>query len=189
MDIFTADKTATACFTGHRIIGKADLTRVQQGLDTTISSLIEKGILFYMSGAALGFDTLAAKSVLKAREHNPDVKLIMVLPCLNQDERWKEADKKVYRSLLTSADKVIYVSKQPYFDGCMEKRNSYLTEHSGVCVSYMKHGRSGTSQTVRMARECGLTVINLAENIRGVQMAYSRTPIPLRPIELQVGYN
>jgi hypothetical protein len=45
----------------------------------------------------------------------------------------------------------------------MAKRNLHLVESSGVCVAYMKHGRSGTAQTVRLARERGLTVVNLAE--------------------------
>ena len=86
----------------------------------------------------------------------------MVLPCFDQSERWKTADKQALKHLIANADKVKYVSEQPYFDGCMEKRNRYLVENSGVCVAYMKHERSGTSQTIRFARERGLTVINLA---------------------------
>ena len=164
------DKKKIACFTGHRKIRGADLRHIQEKLDNIISDLIKKGVLYYMSGGAVGFDTLAAHAVLKAREFNSEVKLIMVLPCVNQDSRWSEAEKKAYRCLLDNADKIIYVSEQPYFDGCMQKRNLYLTGHSGFCVAYMTHGRSGTSQTVRFSRERGLTVINLADNIKGVRI-------------------
>lgn len=158
------DKSETACFTGHRIIAGAEIDHIRDKVSETIKDLIGKGVFHFLAGGAVGFDTLTAQAVLKVREQNPNVKLIMVLPCSNQESRWREADKQVYRYLLDNADKIIYVSEQPYFDGCMEKRNSFLVEHSAVCVAYMKHGRSGTSQTVRMARERGLTVINLAEN-------------------------
>jgi uncharacterized phage-like protein YoqJ len=160
-------KQKTASFTGHRSIKRTDISQLQKELDATISGLIGKGVLFFMSGGAVGFDTLAANAALKAREHNPSVKLILALPCTNQDSRWREADKQAYRHLLDNADEIIYVSEQPYFDGCMAQRNLYLIEHSSVCIAYMTHGRSGTSQTVRMARERGLTITNLAEHMRG----------------------
>jgi len=153
----------TACFSGHRNIAEKDLPRLMQRLDETIESLIERGVVFYGAGGAIGFDTLASLAVLKYRKRNPAVKLILVLPCANQDERWSKTDKQTYRHLLNGADKIKYVSERPYFDGCMEARNLHLVQNSGVCVAYMKRARSGTSQTVRLAREHGLTVINLVD--------------------------
>ena len=153
----------TACFTGHRQINEKDLPRLTQRLDETIAELIRQGVIYFGNGGCYGFDYIAALAVLKARKQNQDVKLIMVLPCFDQDERWSNADKQVFKHILEQADKIKYVSEKPYFDGCMAKRNLHLVENSGVCVAYMKHGRSGSSQTVRLARERGLTVINLAE--------------------------
>ena len=153
-----------ACFTGHGNILNVELPQLMKRVEETISGLIGQGVINFLSGGAMGFDTLAAFAVLTAKKKNPAVKLMMALPCLNQDERWKAADRQTYRHLLDSADEVVYVSEQPYFDGCMEQRNMYLVQQSGVCIAYMKRGRSGTSQTVRLAREHELTVINLAEN-------------------------
>lgn len=155
-------KHKTVCFTGHRTLSSTEITHIRERVSETIAELIKQVAVFFMSGGALGFDTITAQEVLKVKKHNPHIKLIMVLPCVNQELRWNEADKQTYRFLLENTDEVVYVSEQPYFDGCMEKRNLYLVEHSGICVAYMKHGRSGTSQTVRMARERGLTIINLA---------------------------
>ncbi|MDR0905250.1 MAG: SLOG family protein [Oscillospiraceae bacterium] len=132
-------------------------------LEETITGLIRRGVVCFGSGGAIGFDTLAAQAVLKQRETNPAVKLIMVLPCREQDAKWSASDKREYKRLLDSADKVVCLAEH-YYDGCMAKRNLHLVENSGVCVAYMKHGRSGTAQTVRLARERGLTVVNLAEN-------------------------
>lgn len=158
------NREKVCCFTGHRIIAKADLPHIKQRLDETIAELIGQGIVFFGSGMARGYDTLAAQAVLNAREKNTAVKLIAVLPCSDQDSRWSESDKQEYRRLLNAADKITYVSDKPYFDGCMKERNQRLVEESCVCVAYMTHGRSGTAQTVRMANERGLRVINLAKN-------------------------
>ena len=164
------EKSQIVCFTGHRIIGGAETNQLWNITSETIKNLIKKGMQIFISGGAIGFDTLAAQVVLRAREHNPNIKLIMALPCKNHEARWREADKKAYRHLLDNADEVVFVSEQPYFDGCMEKRNQFLAKYSGVCVAYMKRGRSGTSQTVRMARERRLSVINLGEKAEGVKV-------------------
>ena len=86
----------------------------------------------------------------------------MILPCKNHDSQWNENDKARLRDILKNTDEVIYLSNE-YYDGCMAVRNKYLADHSGICVAYMKKKRSGANQTVRMATERGLTVINLAE--------------------------
>jgi uncharacterized phage-like protein YoqJ len=135
---------------------------IQQRINDTIGELIEKGVVFFGSGAALGFDLMAAAAVIRHREANQNVKLIMVLPCRNQEVRWKPEDQAEYRRMLDAADKTVCLSER-YYDGCMSTRNKHLVENSSVCVAYMTHGRSGTSQTVRYAKERNLAVINLAE--------------------------
>jgi len=155
------DKRRVCCFTGHRQIAAAEMPRLLRRLEETIESLIGRGILYFGSGAALGFDTLAVNAVLRQRAKNSKVKLIMVLPCRNQDLRWRENDREEYRRLIEEADKVVCLSEK-YYDGCMRERNRHLVEHSGVCVAYMKYGGSGAAQTVRFARERELAIINLA---------------------------
>lgn len=51
-------------FAGHRIIKGEIKTR----LEKEISSLCEKGYNTFLSGGALGFDTIAAQTVLKIKE-------------------------------------------------------------------------------------------------------------------------
>ena len=43
-----------------------------------------QGIRAYEAGGALGFDALAAQTVIRLRESCPGMKLILVLPCLTQ---------------------------------------------------------------------------------------------------------
>ena len=153
----------TACFTGHRIIPQTHMQILEQKLDEVIATLIKEGIVFFGTGMADGFDLLAAQAVLRARDVNPDVKLIAVIPCANQCAGWDEKDKAIYQEVLYAADKQKYVSTRPYFDGCMRQRNLHLVSNSSVCIAYKTHEGSGTSQTVRFAREQSLRIINLAE--------------------------
>ncbi|MDR0859180.1 MAG: DUF1273 domain-containing protein [Oscillospiraceae bacterium] len=157
------NRQKTCCFTGHRAIASADVAQIKSRLDETLAELVQQGVIYFGSGGATGFDTLAALAVLKLRERNPAVKLIMVLPCRDQDAKWSDGDRETYKRILTAADKIVYTSER-YYDGCMAKRNLHLAENSAVCVAYHTHGRSGTAQTVRYARERGLRIINLAEN-------------------------
>jgi len=88
----------------------------------------------------------------------------MVLPCHGQEERWSEKDKKIYSKILRQADKVVYVSEQ-YHNGCMHKRNRHMAEHSGFCICYLAKNTGGTAYTVDYAKQKGLKIINIAENL------------------------
>lgn len=115
----------------------------------------------FLSGAALGFDTLAAQEVLSLRRIHPEVKLILALPCRSQASRWAPADQAIYQSLLGEADQVVYVSED-YFPGCMQKRNRFLVEHADLCFAYLTHCRGGTWYTVSYAYDLGRRIRNLA---------------------------
>ena len=97
---------------------------------------------------------LAAQAVLKARRYHPQVKLILALPCRNQAERWKEADRLLYDSIKRRADEVVYVSEH-YTRGCMFERNRYMVDHSDICICYCTSGEGGTAYTVKYAQRKG----------------------------------
>ena len=156
--------TEKSCaFTGHRKIPKADIPMLKKRLQETIESLINQGVYRYLNGGAVGWDALSASVVLDFKAKNNAVKLIMILPCRNQDEKWSADEKTVYKEILAAADEIVYVSEE-YTADCMKKRNIRLIEESDYCIAYMKHQRSGSSQTVRLAKEKGIPVFNLAED-------------------------
>ena len=150
------------CFTGHRKIPTVDLPTVQKRLQKTIKQLMKQDITTFYCGGALGFDTLAAQVVLKARRFHPQVKLILALPCRDQAEQWREADRLLYESIKRRADEVVYLSER-YTRGCMFERNRYMVDHSDVCVCYCTSDQGGTAYTMKYARRRGVPVINLAK--------------------------
>ena len=123
---------------------------------------IEQGYRYFGCGGALGFDTLAAQTVLRLREIYPEIRLILVLPCRDQTRGWKQADVAEYERIMKAADKVTYTSEQ-YYSGCMHKRNRHLVDNSSLCICYLTEQSGGTAYTVNYARSQGLSIINVAE--------------------------
>ncbi len=152
----------TCCFTGYRELPTGwDRLKLMIRLETTIVTQIEKGIRFFGAGGARGFDALAARTVLRLKKKYPDIKLILVLPCLTQTRGWPAGDVKEYERIKNQADKVTYTSWE-YTKGCMFKRNRHLVDHSSVCICYKTRDSGGTAYTVNYAKEQGLKVINIA---------------------------
>lgn len=152
--------TKTCCFTGHREIPQSLRPALAAELEQTLRRLIAQGVVYYGAGGALGFDTLAAQTVLRLRRDFPQIRLILVLPCPEQTRGWRSEDVAEYQRILSAADKVVYVSDH-YDRGCMHRRNRHLVDHSGTCVAYCTKSTGGTAYTVRYARSKGLPVLYL----------------------------
>ena len=151
----------TCCFTGHRFLPENEKEKISLALESTVLSLIHSGYRYFGAGGALGFDTLAAQTVLRLRQSYPDIRLILVLPCVSQADKWPPADIAVYQKIMGQANKIVYTSHE-YTAGCMFKRNRHLVDHSSVCICYLEKSNGGTAYTVDYARKCGLKIINLA---------------------------
>ncbi len=148
-------------FTGHRMLTAEERNRLAGQLSSALEEYYSRGKRVFLSGGALGFDTLAAEQVILLRRKHSDARLILVLPCRSQASRWTAADQKVYRRLLENADQIIYTS-QDYFPGCMQKRNQFLVDHTDTCICYLKNCRGGTWNTVSYAYDQHRIIRNLA---------------------------
>ena len=138
----TGMREKTCCFTGHRDIPQGERRAIQRRLYGVLRELIERGVRYFGSGGAMGFDLLAADTVLELRGMYPHIRLIMVLPCENQDRGWGREDMKHYREVVAHADKVVYLQKE-YSSGCMHRRNRHLVDNSGICVAYCSRRTGG----------------------------------------------
>ena len=156
-------KSITCCFSGHRKIPKDNYAFIQSNLRTAVVNNIEKGYRFFETGGALGFDTMAAQTILELKEIYSQIKLILVLPCITQTKSWLKDDIDEYNRIKELADEVVYTSKE-YSKGCMHKRNRYLVDHSTLCISYLTESKGGTAYTVKYAESKGVRVINIAKS-------------------------
>ena len=155
-------KSKTCCFSGHRKIPSTLISDICIETEKAIETLIKEGYCYFGSGGALGFDTIAAISVIKLRKKYPFIRLILVLPCLSQTRNWRFEDKQIYEKIKNSADKVVYVSKQ-YTNDCMHLRNRHLVNNSSACICFLTEQQGGTAYTVSYAKDNGLRIINIAD--------------------------
>ena len=154
-------KRYTVCFTGHRKIPPEQMDTLARRLKAELTKLIKDGYIYFGAGGALGFDTLAAQTVLELKRNYPHIKLILVLPCVSQTRGWSAVDAEIYENIKREADKVVYTS-QEYTRGCMHKRNRHLVDNSNVCVCYLTENTGGTVYTVDYARKSGLSIVNIS---------------------------
>ncbi len=150
-----------ACaFSGHRTIPYGELNTLRGLIDRAIAYAYQMGCRTFYNGGAIGFDIEAAERVLLFRESHDDLRLVLLLPCKNQDEKWNSAQKKRYHSVLSSADEVQYISDS-YTPDCMRERNAALVKNADMLIAYLSHYHSGAAQTVNMAKRKGIPTYNL----------------------------
>ena len=156
------DNKNSCCFTGHRLIPPELVGNIIRTLDLEIRWLFSHGVDTFYTGGALGFDLLAARSVISARNEGLPIKLIIAVPCPDQDRGYPRWDRSEYRLQLAQADQVIRVSEF-YFKGCMLVRDRYMVDRSAYCVCWLTEKSGGTAYTVSYAKKRGCQVINLAD--------------------------
>ena len=163
------EKACSCCFTGHRIISAAERERVLYRLKSTVLWLVSKGITVVRAGGAVGFDTIAATTVLDLKRSDGRIKLVLELPYRAQAEKWNEKDMRIYDFIRQSADEVNYYGENPSgkqkSTELMLKRDRALVDRSAYCVCYLNKKRGGTAYTVDYAKRNDLEIINLADGV------------------------
>lgn len=146
-------------FTGHRHI--ANYAEVKKKVENAVRFCYKNGQRFFYVGGAIGFDTIAAESVLRLKEEFPDIVLIVVVPFPQQDKLFNSSYRNRYFNILNMADEVITISDS-FSNFAYLKRNDYMISHSSQLIAYWDEiSLGGTSYTVRKAYEKKLTIYNL----------------------------
>ena len=158
------------CFSGHRP------TKLPYGYDeehpncitlklklaSEIEQMRKKGVTTFLTGMAQGPDIWCAELVLDLKHAYPDaeIQLIAVLPFEGQADRWHEAYRERYFSILARADDVFTLQAQ-YTKGCMQRRNRYLVDSSAHMIAVYSGKRGATQFTVDYAVQKGLDIVIL----------------------------
>ncbi len=157
-----SDRKNTCCFTGHRSLTDEEKRLCLNRLNRSVEKLILTGVTNFITGGALGFDTIAEISVLTLKRNKyPKIKMTVAVPFKGQSDRWNAADRALYRTILSEADEVITLFDS-YNNRCMSVRNRFMVDNSAFCISYVKKKSGGSFYTENYAKLRGLNVLNLA---------------------------
>lgn len=163
----------SCCFTGYRPQkfnfelddSEPQYTTLINRLSDAIFSLPNENCFTFYCGMAMGFDIIAGEIVVMLRKlyKNAKIELVACVPYKNQSETFDAAWKKRYDTLLKSADRIVYISKE-YNKGCFSKRNCYMVDNSDFVITWYDGKKGGTLQTLNYAQRKGKKIINIAQN-------------------------
>ena len=151
----------SCAFTGHRPAHFSfkyderhpDCIALKEFMRREVISLVKQSITTFYSDMALGVDTWGAEIILDLKKQYSELKLIAVLPCETQANRWSVEQRERYFNLLPLCDDVIYISSQ-YTSTCMLDRNRYMVDNSKYIIAvYDGQDKGGTAYTVKYAKQ------------------------------------
>ena len=133
----------------------------------------------FISGGALGFDTIAFRIIEELKEEFKGIYKItntLAIPFRQQGKVWRDESVRVYEEMKSLADKVIYVDEcegymksiydigeyKPYK---MELRNRYMIDNSDCLVCAWYHpSKGGTYNARKYAKSLGKPIITIDVN-------------------------
>lgn len=141
-----------------------DALRLKAILKNEYRYLIEQGYTCFLTGGALGCDMMAAEVILELKQeyrHDAKVWHILCAPCYHYTKKWNDADRERLNRIAKKSSSVVFVSETEYYNGCMQKRNRYMVDTSGLLLAVYDGQPGGTKYTVDYARSQNKKVIIL----------------------------
>lgn len=159
-----------ACFfIGHRSFSPKYDRVAAKNLRLLIATLAEEGVTDFYSGGSPGWELFCERSVLILKQHYPQLKLHLVLPCppWKQNVDWDDENKLSSSIILDAADSIEIISDN-YTKESIKESNQRLAELGDICICYLYNSRSrtNTAQTVRTARKAKKSVINMCTRLK-----------------------
>ena len=114
----------------------------------------ESGWSDFISGMALGADTLFAEAVLTMKANGLPIRLVAAVPFAGQEGKWNAGAQTRFRQILDAADQVEIVSPGAYAPAKMQVRNKWMVEHAMVVMAVWDGKQSGgTWNCIQYARQ------------------------------------
>ena len=164
------DGFKSCCFTGYRpskfpfelTDDNGEFKKFENKLVDAIFSLPDEECFTFYCGMAMGFDIIAAETVLLLREtyKKAKISLVCVIPFIEQAASFSEEWKERYDGVLEQADEIILLSDK-YYNGCYRKRNEFMVDNSDFVVTWFDGKSGGTRNTLAYANRNAKRIINL----------------------------
>ena len=144
-------KDKIVCFAGHR----HDFRNIgiENKLEETIISLIEKGYTIFYDGGKGAFDNISAHIVIKLKAKYPHIKIYRILTYYHHEkEKWE---------LSSCYDGSLYPDIEEYHPKLrITKRNEWIVDNSNLLVCHITETyKSGAYNTLKYAKKINKPII------------------------------
>lgn len=131
-------------------------------LSDAVLTLFDRGFYTFYTGAAMGFDIIAAETVLQLRKayNKASIKLVCAIPFKGQSDAFSDNWKGRYDNVVSAADETILLSDS-YFKGCYQRRNEFMVNNSELVLTWFDGHAGGTGNTLYYAQKNNKEIINL----------------------------
>jgi uncharacterized phage-like protein YoqJ len=111
---------------------------IKKAIKKQIISLMDEGLEWVIVSGQWGVELWAAEAALELRVIYPDLRLAVITPFLEQEEKWSDEKKNVYNSVIHKANYVNSVTKNTYNGPWQFKeRDKFLLRNSdGIILVY-----------------------------------------------------
>lgn len=111
---------------------------IKKALKRELVRFLEEELEWVIISGQLGVEMWAAETVLELKKEYPHLKLAVITPFLNQEEKWKEETQDYYRNIVMHADYMNSVYQTPYQGVWQfaEKDKFLLSNSDGILLVY-----------------------------------------------------
>ncbi len=114
-----------------------------------LQGMAESGLEWVLISGQLGAELWAAEAVFELQENFPDLKLAVITPFLNQEEKWNEANKEWYESILIGAEYVDSITKKNYESPLQFRlKNQFFIEKSDLLLLLYDPEKEGSPKFI-----------------------------------------
>lgn len=119
---------------------------IKKAIRNNLLELLADGLEWVLISGQLGTELWAAEVVFELRESEyPDLRLAVITPFLEQEDKWNEQNKEWYESILLEADFVDSVSHKPYEDpNQFRLKNQFFIKKSDAILLFYDTEKEGT---------------------------------------------
>ncbi|MED1205043.1 DUF1273 domain-containing protein [Heyndrickxia acidicola] len=110
---------------------------IKTAIKRHLLNLLDEGLEWVLISGQLGVECWSAEVVLELQDEYPDLKLAILTPFLEQEEKWSDQNKEYYEMISAQADFYESISRQPYQSPSQFQVKNRLFLHKSDCLIMM----------------------------------------------------
>ncbi|WP_026021917.1 DUF1273 domain-containing protein [Bacillus timonensis] len=122
---------------------------IKLALKNRLIPLIEDGLEWVIISGQLGVELWAAEMTYELQEEYPELKLAVITPFLDQEEKWNETNKEYYQFILSQASYVNSITNRKYDNPSQFRlKNAFFLDKSDALLILYDEEKDGSPRYI-----------------------------------------